>query len=109
MSSNSEKLKGIIGKTSKDGLPVIWKFVNEEPTLEIKKNFPCLVVITWRYDGSTNNGMPLPAANQRMVFLEQTIADEIEKTDSCRHAISRTGSNLKELIYYVRDYDHFMA
>src|SRR6185369_16982442 len=61
-----------------------------------------------KYDGSTNNGMPPQAVNDRMIALEETIEREVEKEDICQHAISKTGSNLKELIYYIHNRDAFM-
>lgn len=105
---DTEEQRGIIGRASIDGLPVIYKFVDEAPTEAKRKTLPWLTVISWKYDGSDNNGMPPKAVNDRMVALEDALESKVEKTDVCEHAISRTGNNLKELIYYIRDRDQFM-
>jgi len=100
--------KGVIGRSYKDGLPVIWKFVNQEPSVDTRKALPWLTVIAWVYDGTDNNGMPAKAINERMIQLEDAIDDEVVETGFCEHAISKTGSNLKELIYYIHDRDRFL-
>jgi hypothetical protein len=60
MSNSSEaQEKGIIGKYTEDGSPVILKFVNEFPTEDVRNVYRWLTVISWKYDGKQNNGMPL--------------------------------------------------
>ena len=108
MKADEKEPKGVIGRSYKDGLPVIWKFVNEAPTNQKREALPWLTVISWNYDGSDNNGMPPKAINDRMIALEQRIEKEVEEKDFCEHAISKTGSNLKELIYYIDDRETFM-
>ena len=99
---------GIIGRVYEEGLPVIYKFVNELPAERIRSQLGWLTVISWKYDGTSNNGMPLEAENQKMIVLEEKIEDEIERDGVLRHAYSRTGNNLKELVYYIHDQDQFL-
>jgi Family of unknown function (DUF695) len=99
---------GIIGETKEDGLPVIFKFVDELPNQETRQKFRWLTVISWKYDRSIRNGMPPDSTNKQMIALEDAI-DELEKAALCRHAYSRTGNGLKELVYYLSDRDQFMA
>ncbi len=99
---------GIIGETKEDGLPVIFKFVDELPSQQTRESFRWLTVISWRYDGSVRSGMPPETTNEQMVALEHAI-DELEEAALCRHAYSRTGNGLKELVYYISDRDQFMA
>jgi hypothetical protein len=99
---------GIIGEAKEDGLPVIFKFVDELPSQETRQAFRWLTVISWRYDRSIRNGMPPESMNKQMIALEDAI-DELEKAALCRHAYSRTGNGLKELVYYITDRDQFMA
>lgn len=106
--SNAEEAKGIIGRMHEDGRPVIYKFVNEMPPAAVRQQLQWLTVISWKYDGSSNNGMPLPNDNQRMIKLEETIEDQIENDRVLRHAYSRTGNNLKELVYYIHSRDAFL-
>ena len=99
---------GIIGEAKEDGFAVIYKFVDELPSQETRKKFRWLTVISWKYDRSIRNGMPPESTNKQMIALEDAI-DEIEKAELCRHAYSRTGNGLKELVYYIPDRDQFMA
>ncbi|ARU27925.1 DUF695 domain-containing protein [Cellvibrio sp. PSBB006] len=108
MTANAEEEKGIIGRVYEDGAPVIYKFVDELPQDTIRSNLPWLTVISWKYDGSSNNGMPLNDDNQRMITLEDAIQDHIENDQVLRHVYSRTGNNLKELVYHINDRDVFL-
>lgn len=104
----SNEPKGIIGKSYKDGLPIIWKFVNELPEESIREKLQNLVVILWEYDGSQNNGMPSKEINNQMIELESAIEDKISRESFLHHAYSKTGNNSKELVYYAHDTDQFM-
>jgi len=108
MKTVEKQPKGVIGRSYKDGLPVIWKFVNKAPTSQKRAALPWLTVISWKYDGSANNGMPPKAVNDRMIVFEQTFEQEVERKNFCEHAISKTGSNLKEFIYYIHERVAFM-
>lgn len=103
-----EQETGIIAKYSEDGFPVVLKLVDEFPDESIRLKYKWLTVISWKYDGGTNNGMPLEEVNRAMIKLEQTIEDSIEPKGHCRHAYSRTGNNLKELVYYIESRDGFI-
>lgn len=104
---NDERPKGVIGRAFEDEMPVIYKFVNEPPTDARKHSLPWLTVISWKYDGSSNNGMPPQEINAKMNLLEDAIEDGVSQEGFCEHAISRTGNNLKELLYYINDRDLF--
>lgn len=99
---------GIIAKYSEDGFPVVVKLVDEIPNESIRSKYSWLTVISWKYDGSDNNGMPPEEVNRTTINLEDTIEDSIEHNGYCRHAYSRTGNNLKELVYYVEGRDEFL-
>ena len=101
--------KGIVGQYEEERLPVIVKFVDELPEAQIRNDYPWLTVVSWRYDGSERNGMPPEGTNKKMLALEQAIDESLVETKLCLHAYSRTGNNLKELVYYVRDRDEFMS
>jgi hypothetical protein len=108
MKNDASQPKGVIGESYEDGLPVIWKFVNDAPTDETREALPWLTVISWKYDGSENNGMPPRSLNHQMIQLEDAIDEGVVAAGFCEHAISKTGSNLKELIYYINDRDKFL-
>jgi len=108
MTANAEEEKGIIGRAYENGLPVIYKFVNELPHDSVRSNLPWLTVISWKYDGKSNNGMPLNDENESMILLEDAIEDHIENDLTLRHAYSRTGNNIKELVYYTHNQEKFL-
>ncbi len=108
MKTDPNDPKGVIGRSYKDGLPVIWRFVNEKPSDETREALPWLTVISWEYDGSNDNGMPPRDINDRMIQMEDAIEEGVEASGLCEHAISTTGSNRKELIYYINDRDRFL-
>ena len=101
--------KGIIGEYEEEGLPVVVKFVDELPGKQIRSRYPWLTVITWRYDGPERNGMPPERTNEQMLSLERAIDESLVETELCLHAYSRTGNNLKELVYYIRDREEFIS
>src|SRR5690606_35099138 len=86
---------------------VLYSFINELPDAEIRDDLQWLTVIAWKYEGAAN-GMPLPEDNERMIVLEDVIHDHIENDKVLRHVYSRTGNNLKELVYYIRDQEQFL-
>ncbi|MEZ8278576.1 DUF695 domain-containing protein [Vibrio cyclitrophicus] len=104
----STEPKGIIGETQENGLPVIYAFENVVPAEEVQNKLKWLLVISWKYDGSNNNGMPLSDVNNSMMELEDIIENLIANNSFIKHAYSRTGNNLKELVYYIADNDKFL-
>lgn len=106
--ANADEQKGVIGRTYEDKRPVLYKLVNELPDERIRRQLTWLTVISWKYDGTANNGLPPSEINQRMIALEDTIEDRIEQDGVLRHVYSRTGNNLKELVYYIHDREIFL-
>jgi hypothetical protein len=104
----SAEEKGIIGEVYENNLPVIYNFVDEMPAQKLKDKYHWLTIISWKYDGSKNNGMPITIDNNNMIELEDVIESLIEKKHLCIHAYSRTGNNLKEFAYYIRSQKEFM-
>lgn len=98
---------GIIGETKEDGLPVLYRFVDESPSQETRARFGWLTVISWKYDRTVRIGLPPEDTNNQMIALEHAI-DELEDAALCYLAYSRTGNGLKELVYYISDRDRFM-
>lgn len=100
--------RGIIGEIEEESLPVVFKLVDEAPTVETRERFRWLTVISWKYDRGARNGMPSQDTNDEMLTLEHAI-DALEESMLCRHAYSRTGNGLKELVYYISDREEFMG
>lgn len=100
--------KGIIGRYYENELPVIVKFIDEFPDDLTRAKFPMLTVVSWKYDGKTNNGMPLTEVNNKMIVLEEAIENAMDTSKQYQHAYSRTGNNLKEFVYYSTSQVDFM-
>ena len=99
---------GVIGESKEDGQTVIYRFVDEYPSSEIRTTYSWLTVISWKYDGSSRSGMPPDDINQNMIALEDAIEESLEDKGLSRHAYSRTGNNLKEFAYYISDRDEWI-
>ncbi|MEY8868439.1 DUF695 domain-containing protein [Meridianimaribacter flavus] len=106
--NKSKEEKGIIGRFYENDQPVILKFVNNLPNKKIIDTLPFLTVISWKYDGTNNNGMPPEKTNTRMITLEGALKKSMDKTNIFTHVYSRTGNNLKELVYYSTLQEDFM-
>lgn len=100
--------KGIIGRVMIDGFPVIYKLVDASPSEDTKARYPWLTVIAWQYDGTENNGMPGETLLRQMGLLEGRL-EKLMDDGYSMHAYSRTGKDLKELVYYAHDRDEFIA
>jgi uncharacterized protein DUF695 len=101
------KPRHIIGEAEEDGLPVVFKCVDEAPGPEMRDRFRWLTAISWKYDRGARNGMPPQDTNEAMLALEQ-VMDALEQSTLCRHASSRTGNGLKEFVYYISDRETFI-
>ena len=109
MQTEEQPHKGVIARSYESGLPVIWAFADVPPLQSTREALPWLTVISWRYDDSSRNGMPPKPLNERMIALEDAIEGAVVRSGFCEHAISRTGNQLKELVYYINDRDTFLA
>jgi hypothetical protein len=94
---DQESALGIVGKSTENGFPVIYKLVDEIPNDEVLSRFPWLTVVSWKYDRDVRNGMPPEETNEQMITLEDAI-NGLATAGLCRHAYSRTGNGLKELV-----------
>ena len=92
-----------IGKYYKDKSPYIIKFPNKLPKSKLRQKMPNLVTILWKYDGKENNGLPNGETNEKMLLLEK----EPKDNELFFHAYSRTGNNLKEIVYYCSNKNDF--
>lgn len=97
-----------IAESNEDGVPVIWKVVNGRPSSSEEDTLRVAAVVDWKYDGTRFNGMPAPGVNERMLAFERALADRIESPNTCLLVFSRTGNNLKQFVYYVRDSEEFL-
>ena len=98
-----------VGEVVAQGKPVVYKFMSNQPELEIRNNFPWLTVVSWKYDGSKTNGMPNTEVNTAMIRLENGL-DSIKGNGGLyRNVYSVTGNDIKEFAFYITDREKFMA
>ncbi len=65
--------------------------------------------MSWKYDGSNNNGMPTNDVNAAMISLEGTLETIKGKGQLYFDVYSATGNNLKEFVFYINDREKFMS
>jgi hypothetical protein len=106
--SNSSESKGRIVSTLKDGKSILWTYVPEMPDDDEKMSCPWLTVLSWRYDGSENYGMPNEETNREMLKLDLAL-ETLEVSMSCTEAYRRIGFDLREFVFYVSNRDDFLA
>lgn len=98
-----------VGEAKIQGKPVVYKFTNAAPPESIRKKLPWLTVISWKYDGSENNGMPPKEINEAMINLEDALEKITGRESIYLNVYSATGNNLKEFAFYIADRELFMA
>lgn len=97
-----------VGEAEADGKPIIYKFISEAPKENIRASLRWLTVVSWQYDGSTNNGLPPKDINDAMMTLEDGL-ETIEGHGSVyMNVYTSTGNGRKEFVYYIADRDVFM-
>jgi len=90
-----------VAKSSVKGIPVIYKFMNELPDEITRGKLPWLTVVSWKYDGSTNNGMPTRDVNDGMIELEDSLEAIVGREAIYFDVYSATGNDLKEFVFYI--------
>lgn len=90
-----------------DGRPLVMKVMEELPPESVRERFGWLTVVSWRYDGAKNNGMPSSDIHDQMILLEDSI-DSLQQAELCVQVYTKTGNGLKELVYYIGDREEFM-
>jgi hypothetical protein len=98
-----------VGNAHVQERPVVYKFMNEFPDEVTRHRIPWLTVISWKYDGDSNNGMPFKEINESMINLEDGLEDIKGRGRLFFDVYSATGNNLKEFVYYISDREEFMS
>jgi hypothetical protein len=98
-----------VGEAKIQGKPVVYKFTNTAPPVSIRQKLPWLTVISWKYDGSENNGMPPKRINEAMIKLEDALETIEGRETLYLDVYSATGNNLKEFAFYIADREKFMV
>jgi len=90
-----------------DGKPVVYKFMSELPDKKLRESMVWLTVVSWKYDGSSNNGMPPKDVNNYMILLEDALEAIKGREVIYFNVYSATGNNLKEFAFYIADREAF--
>jgi len=98
-----------LGSVEIQGKPVVYKFMTELPAESIRKFMPWLTVVSWKYDGTNNNGMPEKSVNTSMIKLEDGLETIVGREKIYFDVYSATGNNLKEFVFYISSRDEFMV
>lgn len=98
-----------VGEAKIQGKPVVYKFMNELPSKDLRDKMIWLTVVSWKYDGSTNNGMPPGHVNEAMIRLEDGLETIRGREGLYFDVYSATGNNLKEFVFYIADREEFMG
>lgn len=85
-------------------LPIVFRFRQHMPvSINGLNDFPFLIHVRWRYDGTGNNGMPSRDDNRRQIELEDAIASLDEQDGLGYLMLVVTGNSRKEWIFYSSD------
>ena len=106
--ASSEDYAGVTAKTHEDGFPVIYVFDSTPPKQQEVEKYPWLMVLSWKYDGSANNGMPSKELIATMNPLEDALEDHTVRLGVSRHSYNRTGNNYREFVYYITNQEEFL-
>jgi hypothetical protein len=98
----------VIARTEEQGSRVLFRYRAIAPARTTPVDYPDLINIYWRFDGSGSGGMPSSAMADRMVSLEKLL-DTIEDPAVGFLMVAITGNNRKEWIWYVSNRDTFVT
>jgi len=97
-----------IARTEEAGLRVLFRYRAMVPPNIAPSDYPHLINIYWRFDGSATSGMPSSDVADRMGELESQL-EPIEGPRIGFLMLAITGNNRKEWIWYVRKPEGFVA
>ncbi len=97
-----------VAQGEREGLPIIYRY---RPQIDLNINhaeYSTMVVISWLFDGSENNGFPDPNINKQQNLLEELLAHLDNPNDSfLTQIVTHNGS--KEWLWYVKNCDDWMS
>ena len=86
-----------------EGMPLIYRVRESAPPYSTKAAFTKLLAVTWEFDPSTNNGLPLPDAHERMQQLEDLLEPIFSDARQAFLTVVVTGNGVREWQWYTRD------
>ncbi|WP_369990802.1 DUF695 domain-containing protein [Pseudomonas xanthosomatis] len=98
-----------VGTSTVQGRRVVYKYIDSVPPASTRQQLPWLTIVSWKYDGDKNDGMPPPKTNQAMIALEDALETLSDHQKACLEVYTGTGNNLKEFAFYIADREAFMV
>lgn len=99
----------LVAEATIDGKQIIYKFISKLPDESQRKAMPWLTVVSWKYDGSINSGLPSKEENDQLIKLEDGLETIEGRNSLFLDVYTATGNNLKEFVFYIADREMFMS
>lgn len=90
-----------------NGKPMIVRFRSNVPAGVDIKQYPHLLVVSWKYEPWSEEGMPSESDNERMVLFEQLL-DSLEAKRTAFMTVAVTCNGVKEWQWQSRDHEETM-
>ena len=90
---------------SEDNLPLLAIFNSDVAQWENKTSHPWIAYLNFSYDGSQNNGLPLPDTYEILNKIEQEIDKCLKSLNGYINLGRVTGNNEKEIFIACKDYN----
>jgi hypothetical protein len=105
---NNSKHQWILAAgNDKNGNPMTIHYRSDIPEGVDIREYPHLLVVSWKYQPENENGMPSDSDWERMVFLENLL-ELVETKRAAFMMVSVTCNGTKEWQWYSRDYEEFI-
>lgn len=105
--SKDDEMTYGIATGQKNGMTMIYRFISKDPKPSEVQRFKWLTVISWKYDGRANNGMPNNSFSSDMDRFEDAIDEMLRDTRCGMDVYVRTGDGEREFVYYIADREEF--
>ncbi|HZZ77233.1 MAG TPA: DUF695 domain-containing protein [Gemmataceae bacterium] len=92
-----------------DGRPLIFRIREKPPSFAEKEAFPKLLVVAWKYESASDQGMPAPDIVERMTLLEDLLVQAFEEAEQAFLFVIATGNRVREWQWYTRDPEETMS
>jgi hypothetical protein len=97
-----------IATAEDEGKALIFRIRNEAPTFATRATFQNLLAVSWQFDATSNNGMPLASEVERMQQLEDLLEPVFFNNRQAFLTLVVTGNGVREWQWYARDQNTVM-
>ncbi len=99
--------KWAVAKGEREGFPIIYRYLSALDSNISQSDYATMVVISWEFNGSNNNGFPDAATNEEQQKLEDLL-DWLDSSENSFLTQVVTCNGSKEWLWYVKDCDDWM-